>query len=203
MLLTSTTRWLAVTVATLALPATAGLYPPAAPPGSAFVRVFNATAQAKISAKIGDKNVPDAAALDASGYVFLAPGQYPASVGTSQQNLTLARSHCYTLAVTASGLRPFDQDCFNSQLKSLLTVYNLIDGTTLNLRLGNGTPVINDVAANASNQREVNPVKVDLAVYNGESKLADAKPVALERGKVYSLFVTGTTAEPVLIWIVN
>jgi alginate O-acetyltransferase complex protein AlgF len=40
-------------------------------------------------------------------------------------------------------------------------------------------------------------------VFNGGTKLAEAKPVTLERGKVFSLFVTGSVAAPVLTWVVN
>jgi len=182
----------------------AGLYPPAAPPGSAFVRVFNATSQAKISAQVGDKALPDTAAFDASAYQFLAPGDYPAKLAGSQQNLHVAAARCYTAALASDGIHVFDQDCFNSQLKALISVFNLVDGTKLSLRTADGaTAVVDNVAANEAGHREVNAVKIDLAIYNGSAKLADAKPVVLERGRAYSLFVTGTAAQPVPVWIVN
>jgi len=185
--------------------ASAGLYPPAAPPGSAFVRVFNGTTQPKIAAQIGDKSVGDTSALEASSYVFLAPGSYPAKIGGASQSLTLQGSRCYTAALeNASSVHLFEQECFNSQLKALLSVFNLIDGTTLSLKTADGSQaVIDNVAAEASGHREVNAVKVNLAVYNGATKLADAKPIALERGKTFSLFVTGSANQPVLIWSVN
>ena len=66
----------------------------------------------------------------------------------------------------------------------------MIDGTTMSLRTADGATVVDSVAANASGEREVNPVKANLAVYDGSSKLADAKSVTLERGSTYSLFVT-------------
>jgi alginate O-acetyltransferase complex protein AlgF len=49
----------------------------------------------------------------------------------------------------------------------------------------------------------VNPVKASLALYSGETKVADVKPMTLERGKTFSLFVTGSATQPVLIWSVN
>lgn len=98
----------------------------------------------------------------------------------------------------------FEQDCFNSQLKALVSVFNLVDGATVSLKTADGSQsVIDNVGANASGHREVNPVKASLAVYNGATKLADAKPVTLERGKTFSLFVTGSTSQPVLIWSIN
>ena len=197
------------TIAALALigaatTASAGLYPPAAPPGSAFIRVFNGTTQPKVSADIGGKNVGDTTSLEASPYIFLAPGSYPAKVGAATSNVPLQGSKCYTAALEQSGVHLFEQDCFNSQLKALVSVFNLVDGSTLSLKTADGSQaVVENVAANSSGHREVNPVKANLALYNGTTKIADAKPVTLERGKTFSLFVTGSASQPVLIWSVN
>jgi len=82
-------------------------------------------------------------------------------------------------------------------------VFNLIDGTTVSVRMTDGAKVIDGVAGNSSGHREVNPAQATLAVYNGETKIGDAKPVTLERGKVFSLFVTGSASDPKLAWVVN
>ena len=194
----------ATALVAVATTASAGLYPPAAPPGSAFVRVFNGTTQPKVSAQIGDKNVGDTAALEASPYIFLAPGTYTAKIGSASSSVPLQGSKCYTAALEQSGVHLFEQDCFNSQLKALVSVFNLVDGANVSLKTADGGQgVVENVAANASGHREVNPVKASLALYNGATKLADAKPVTLERGKTYSLFVTGSAAQPALIWSVN
>jgi alginate O-acetyltransferase complex protein AlgF len=194
----------ALALAAAATTASAGLYPPAAPPGSAFIRVFNGTTQPKISAEIGGKNVGDTPSLEASPYIFLAPGSYPAKIGSATSNVPLQASKCYTAALEQSGVHLFEQDCFNSQLKALVSVFNLVDGSTVSLKTADGSQgVVENVAANGSGHREVNPVKANLALYNGTTKMADAKPVTLERGKTYSLFVTGSANQPVLIWSVN
>lgn len=190
--------------AVLSLPAQAGLYPPAAPPGSAFLRVFNATPQARLSARIGDKPLPDTTALQASSYVFLAPGSYALKLGASQKDVTLQPARCYTAALETEGIQVFEQDCFNSQLKSLVSLYNLVDDRALSLKTADGsTAVIENVSGNAAGHREVNPLKASLALYDGASKLAEAKPVALERGKAFSLFVTGSASAPTLVWVGN
>lgn len=205
---TSRLHTLALPLGAAALFATAtagaGLYPPAAPPDSAFVRVYNDTPQGKLGAQIGDKSVPDPAPNDASAYVYVAPGQQPAKIAGKSQSLSLESKRCYTAAAKNDGVHLIDQDCFNSQLKALISVYNLIDGATLSVKAGdNGPAVVDGVASNDVGQREVNPVKANLAVFNGATKLADAKPVNLERGKAYSLFVSGSAASPVLTWVVN
>ncbi|TBR39446.1 MULTISPECIES: alginate O-acetyltransferase AlgF [Dyella] len=193
---------LALVLLACAATAVAGLYPAAAPPGSAFIRVFNASNQPKVTAQVGSKNLGDVNALEASAYAFLPPGQYPVKIGDASENTNLQGSHCYTAALGSdSKVHQFEQQCFNSQLKSLVAVYNLIDGTTLSLKTADGTAVVENVAANATGQREVNPIKADLAIYDGANKLADAKPVTLMRGSTYSLFVMGTRSSPVLIWV--
>jgi len=194
----------ALLVAGFATTASAGLYPPAAPPGSAFIRVFNGTTQPKVSAQIGDKNVGDTPSLEASSYVFLPPGSYKAKIGNASADVPLQGSKCYTAALEQSGVHLFEQDCFNSQLKALVSVYNLVDGSTVSLKTADGSQaVVDEVASNKSGHREVNPVKANLALYSGATKLADAKPMTLERGKTFSLFVTGSASQPVLIWSVN
>jgi alginate O-acetyltransferase complex protein AlgF len=85
-----------------------------------------------------------------------------------------------------------------------VSVFNLVDGSTVSLKTADGSQgVIENVAANSSGHREVNPVKANLALYSGATKVADAKPMTLERGKTFSLFVTGSATQPVLIWSVN
>lgn len=196
--------FVALAFAGVATTASAGLYPPAAPPGSAFIRVFNGTTQPKVAAQIGDKNVGDIASLEASPYIFLAPGSYKTKIGNATADVPLQGSKCYTAALEQSGVHVFEQDCFNSQLKALVSVFNLVDGSTVSLKTADGSQaVVDDVAANKSGHREVNPVKANLALYSGATKLADAKPMTLERGKTFSLFVTGSASQPVLIWSVN
>jgi alginate O-acetyltransferase complex protein AlgF len=180
--------------------AVAGLYPPAAPPGSAFIRVFNATSQPKVTAQVGSKDLGSTAAMEASSYQFLPPGQDTVKIGGASQGAQLQGSRCYTAVLEGSNqVHMFDQPCFNSQLKALVAVYNMIDGSTLSLRTADGQKV--STSRHNAGGDAVNPVKASLAVYDGSSKLADAKPVTLSRGSTYSLFVTGTRSSPVLIWI--
>ena len=63
--------------------------------------------------------------------------------------------------------------------------------------------MVDAVAAKTYGSREVNAVKATLAVFNGSEKIADAKPIGIERGRAYSLFATGSATAPTLTWIVN
>ncbi len=84
-----------------------------------------------------------------------------------------------------------------------MIVYNLIDGTTLSLKTPDGRGVVEDVKANAFGTREVNAVKVSLALFDGQKKVADVRPMNLERGRAFSLFVAGSRDQPVTSWAVN
>ena len=57
------------------------LYGPAAPPGSAFVRVFNGTPQSLLDARVGTEDFNEIPPYDASEFTFLPPGSYSLSAG--------------------------------------------------------------------------------------------------------------------------
>jgi alginate O-acetyltransferase complex protein AlgF len=192
--------------AALAPPARAGdegVYGPAAPPDSAFVRVFNATAQPELEARIGDKVISEVPAFGASEYTFLPAGAYTLSAGKASQQVTLKQGKYYTAALEGTQWRMIENERFANRLKALVLVYNLVDGATLSLRTAEGRDVVENVAANTFGSREVNAVKVNLALFDGPKKVADVRPMNLERGRAFSLFVAGSRDQPVTSWVVN
>ncbi|MNW05846.1 hypothetical protein D3C71_2021580 [compost metagenome] len=44
-------------------------------------------------------------------------------------------------------------------------------------------------------------MKVSLALYDGDTKVSDLKPVALERGEAAVLYVTGTGSSLSPVWV--
>ena len=180
-----------------------GVYGPAAPPDAAFIRVFNATAQGELQARIGDKVLDDIPAFGASDFVFLPAGKYTLAAGPASEAVTLKRGRYYTAALDGKGFRLIDNDRYGNRLKALVIVYNLVDGSTLSLKTADGRPVVENVAAHSFGTREVNAVKVSLALFDGAKKVSDVKPVHLERGRAFSLFVAGSREQPVASWAVN
>jgi alginate O-acetyltransferase complex protein AlgF len=80
-------------------------------------------------------------------------------------------------------------------------VQNLSD-QALTLKTADGkTEVVKPVAAKARGEREINPVKVSLALYEGDKKVSDLKPVALERGEAAVLYVTGSGSNLSPVWV--
>jgi alginate O-acetyltransferase complex protein AlgF len=180
-----------------------GVYGPAAPPDSAFLRVFNGTAQPEIDAHVADKTLDDITAYGASEFVFLPPGQYTLSAAGVNQPITLKSGRYYTAALDGKAFKLIDNDRYSNHLKALLIVYNLVDGSSMSVRTGDGRPVVDKIAPSSFGSREVNAVKVNLALFDGGKKVTDVKPITLERGRVFSLFIAGNRDTPVAAWVTN
>lgn len=181
-----------------------GLYGAAAPPGSAFVRVFNATPQTLDGIRVGDQDINELAPHTASDFVFLPAGNPSLSAGGASQPLSLASGRYYTVVREIRGFTVLDNARHDNRLKALVLFYNLTDGGALGLKTADGAAaVVDGVRPDSYGAREVNAIKAQLAVYDGSSKVADARPMGLERGRAYSLFATGSASAPLLTWVVN
>ncbi|MBV6289243.1 alginate O-acetyltransferase AlgF [Pseudomonas aegrilactucae] len=181
--------------------ADAALYGPSAPKGSTFVRIFNAGNQ-PVAASVGNTQISEVAAQASSDFSFMPQGDYSAKVGSQSVPVKLAGDHYYTLVNHASGQPQLvEEPPFKNKQKSLVRVQNLSD-QALTLKTADGkTEVVKPVAAKARGEREINPVKVSLALYEGDKKVSDLKPVALERGEAAVLYVTGSGSNLSPVWV--
>ncbi|RON01997.1 alginate O-acetyltransferase [Pseudomonas brassicacearum] len=179
----------------------AALYGPTAPKGSTFVRIYNAS-NAEVSSSVGSTAINDVAPLASSDFSFMPGGDYSAKVGSQTLPLKLAADHYYTLVNNASGQpQLIEEPPFKNKQKSLVRVQNLSD-KALTLKTADGkTEVVQAVAAKSRGEREINPVKVSLALFDGEKKVSDVKPVALERGEAAVLYVTGNGSSLSPVWV--
>jgi alginate O-acetyltransferase complex protein AlgF len=177
------------------------LYGPKAPKGSAFVRAYNA-GNAELDVSLGDIQLKQVAPLGSSDFEYLPAGSYQARVGNAQLPVQLQAARYYTLvSQTGSAPRLVEEPAFSNKQKALLRVQNLSD-SPLSLKTADGkTAVVADVQPDGRGEREINPVKVGLALFEGERKVADLKPVTLERGEVVSLFVTGGQGKLAPVWV--
>jgi alginate O-acetyltransferase complex protein AlgF len=195
--------WLAILLVTYGWSSRvqAQLYAREAPPGSTFIRVFNATTSGGVPVRIADKSQTPLLPYTAGGYIFLPPGSYPIKVGSQTQTFKFEGDHYYTISASNTGRTLFDLHGELTKLKSMISLYNVMPETTLGLKTADGaTPVFESVAPNTTTQRPINPLKLSLAVFSGDKKISDVPPVTLERGKSFSLFVGGTEAVPILVW---
>ena len=179
----------------------AALYGPVAPKGSSFVRIFNASPQ-QVSATVGSTALDDVPPQGSSDFSFMPQGDYSAKVGSQNLSVKLAADHYYTLVNSASGQpQLIEEPPFKNKQKSLVRVQNLTD-KTLTLKTADGkTDVVKAVSAKGRGEREINPVKVRLALFAGERKVGDLSPLVIERGEVVSLYVTGAADKLSPVWV--
>lgn len=177
-----------------------GLYAPNAPKGSSFVRGYNAS-NSELNFSVGNTDLSDIAPLASSDFSFLPAGSYSAQVGSNNLPVKLEAEKFYTL-VSQDGEAPklVAEAPFTNKRKALLRVQNLTDNT-LSLKTADGKAVVDAVAPDASGQREVNPVKISLALFDGNRKVSDLKPVSLARGEVVSLYITGSGKALSPVWV--
>ncbi|MFJ4389858.1 MULTISPECIES: alginate O-acetyltransferase AlgF [Pseudomonas] len=181
--------------------ADAALYGPSAPKGSTFVRLYNA-ASSPTAASVGNTQIKQVGAQASSDFSFLPGGDYTAQVGGKSVPVKLAADKYYTL-VNNNGGNPqlIEEPPFKNKQKALVRVQNLSD-QQLTLKTADGkTEVVKPVAAKGRGEREINPVKVNLALYAGDKKVGDVKPVALERGEAAVLYVTGSGNSLSPVWV--
>ncbi|MHA6494145.1 alginate O-acetyltransferase AlgF [Pseudomonas borbori] len=179
----------------------AALYGPSAPKGSAFVRAFNAS-NSEVSVTVGNTDLDDIAPLASSDFSFLPAGSYSAQVGSSTLPVKLDADSYYTL-VSQPGTAPklVEEAPFNNKRKALLRVQNLSD-STLSLKTADGkAAVVDAVKPDSNGEREVNPLKVNLALFDGDKKISDLQPVTLARGEVVCLYITGSGDKLSPVWV--
>lgn len=181
--------------------ADAALYGPTAPKGSTFVRLYNASS-APTAATVGNTQIKQVGAQASSDFSFLPGGDYTAQVGGKSVPVKLAADKYYTLVNNAGGNpQLIEEPPFKNKQKALVRVQNLSD-QALTLKTADGkTAVVQSVAANGRGEREINPVKVNLALFEGDKKVSDLKPVALERGEAAVLYVTGSGNSLSPVWV--
>jgi len=177
------------------------LYGPTAPKGSTFIRVYNASGS-EVSATVGSTPLNEIAPQASTAFSFMPQGDYTAKVGSQSLPVKLASDHYYTLVNNASGAPQLvEEPPFKNKQKSLVRVQNLSD-KALTLKTADGkTDVVQAVKAKGTGEREINPVKVTLALYDGDKKVSDLKPVTLERGEAAVLYVTGSGSSLSPVWV--
>ncbi|WP_437880550.1 alginate O-acetyltransferase AlgF [Pseudomonas sp. LRF_L74] len=187
-------------VATGALANEAALYGPTAPPGSAFVRTFNA-GSSTLNVSLGTISLNDVSPKGSSDFKFLPPGSYTADARGKTLPVKLGADQYYTLVRLPSGeLDLVDEPAFKNKQKALIRLQNLSDAP-LSLKTADGKTEVVKADADGRGDREINPVKVRLALFAGDKKISDLDPLVLERGEVICLYVTGKGDSLSPVWV--
>lgn len=169
-----------------------GLYDPLPPEGSAFVRFAsdyerNGSYPVKANGKVFDY-------LDfkeISSYFVLPKGEMQTQIGDVSKTFNIESGKFYTVILGDDNQLKIKDDPQNdNQAKAQVILYNLSGEGDVSLRTADGkVEVVPPLAPGESNARQINPVKVPLAVFKGDKKLKDLGEVSLERSRSYGAFV--------------
>jgi alginate O-acetyltransferase complex protein AlgF len=179
-----------------------GLYAPAPPADAAFVRVIHALESAPaVNVSVGDTAYGEIAFAQASLYRVVIQGTRTFKAGETSQDIEVIAGKFYTLAVTAEGIIVIEDASSSNRAKALLSLYNLSDLATVDLKTADGkTEVLMGVASGTQKSIEVNGITVDLAASSEGTEIQAFAGAKLERGAAYSVIVLGG-ATPTAIWV--
>lgn len=184
-----------------AVRAEGALYEPAPPPGSAFLRVINASGQGAVDVQLDGKPFVQAGDAAASDYVVTPQGRKTAAWKGQTLPLTLTAGKFYSLVVAAEP-RLIEDPAMQSRAKALVRLYNLSSKPSLSLKTADGKlAVIEGVPAQSAADRMVNAAKLAFGVFDGDSKLASTSDVVIERGFAYSVLAIGKGDALKAVWV--
>lgn len=183
-----------------------GLYAPAPPPGSAFVRVVNAGG-ASVSGTVGKYATGAVATGKASPYWAVPGGAVSITVGTKTQSVQAAAGGFVTVVSGLPGkteLVPLVDVVSANRAKASIVLYNLSSKPGVDLATADGAiTLFTDIAPGAESMREVNALSVAFAVNGPDAPVTTFPVVTLERGVAYSVIVYETGGKLAATWSEN
>lgn len=183
-----------------------GLYAPAPPAGSAFVRVVNAGGAA-VSGKVGKYATGSVATGKASPYWAVPGGAVSISLGQTTQSIQAASGGFVTVVAGLPGkteLVPMVDTVSANRAKASIVLYNLSSKPGVDLATADGTiALFTDVAPGTETMREVNALSVAFAVNGPDAPVTTFPSVTLERGFAYSVIVYETGGKLAATWSEN
>ncbi len=164
------------------------LYGTQAPKDAAFVRVFRAVEGAG-PLEVGARSfAPPPGGV--TPYRPVLPDIYLVRAGDQELELIPQVKRYYTLALTAEGLRVFEDVEHTDPARAQLVLYNLLPKGKVELKTADGrTPVIGAVGPGEAGRVNVNPVTVELGVFGAGGPALLLGDPGLRRGASYSVFV--------------
>jgi alginate O-acetyltransferase complex protein AlgF len=181
-----------------------GLYDPAPPPNSAFVRVIDARGQGNLQVTVGEAAIA-VPATGISPYVVIPAGEQDVSLSTESKKLSLAAGKYYTIALFVGGSTEptlLEDEILSNPAKSGIYVYNFSDAPSVKLFAPKPNAVVVDnLKPGSSAFKSVNAVTIDLALMDGPTKVADFNQLALKRrtGLTFVVFGSGAAKKGVAV----
>ncbi|HPF47903.1 MAG TPA: alginate O-acetyltransferase AlgF [Emcibacteraceae bacterium] len=173
-----------------------GLYDPVAPAGSAFVRFINLE-EGAVTPKAGKKSYGALSQGQISDYFVIPQGHVSIDMGGHAAEEEFQADNYYT-AINKGDVIFLRDQANTDRSKATIALYNLSDIPALTLKAREGSvDVLKDVAKDETAARDMNAVKIDFSIYNGDQKLKSLDEEVIERGNHYSIIYDGQTAEMV------
>lgn len=177
-----------------------GLYDPAPPPGSAYLRLIN-VGDAPAELKLGGKPFVTAPAGAASAYIVTPQGSKALDVKGRSETVQLEAGKFYSYVVPGKAALIVDP-ALSNRAKAMVRLYNLTDRAELSLKTADGkVALIEGVATATAADRLVNEAKLALGVYAGPDKLASTPDVSIRRGAAYSVLAYGSAGKVKTAWV--
>jgi hypothetical protein len=175
------------------------LYGTQAPKEASFVRVFRAV-EGGGPLEVGARRF-DPPRGEVTAYRPVLPDIYLLQAGGQELELIPRVRGYYTVALTAEGIRVFEDVEHTDAARAQLVLYNLLPRERVELKTEDGrTVVIAAVGPGQAGRVNVNPVPVRLGLFGGGGPAALLGDPGLRRGASYSLFVFPAGPNPGLLW---
>lgn len=184
-----------------------GLYAPAPPANSAFVRIINAkTDGAAVAGQLAQRKISAVGVGGASPYWALRAGTAKALLGSGAAALSLQPGKYYSVVVRgktgAEKLATVLDPALTSKAKSLIILYNLTSKPTITLKTADGkAAVVTDVAPGKLGSRSVNAAKSGFVVASGSQTLATFPVQSIARGAAYSVVAVESNGKTKAEWL--
>lgn len=167
----------------------AGLYDPLPPEGSAFVRFMDDypdTGSEKAS--LNGKTLDYMEFKEVSSYFVVPQGSIDAKIGEKQTQFEVESGKFYTVILNDQNQMTVNTDTVNSnRAKAQIHFYNLSSGDLSIKTTDSNVEIIPVTKIHMVGDREINPVKVKLGLYEGDKLIKDLGPVSLERANSYNV----------------
>ena len=182
----------------MALPAGAmaagdeGLYDPAPPPGSAFIRFLrDNSSSGSVPVKANGKVLDYLDFKEVSSYFVVPQGNVKAEVGGLSSDLQAEEGKFYTVILGDNNKMNVKTDPLNKNLaKAQVILYNLSGSGDVSLKTSDGQiEIVPPLAPGDISEKQINPVKVSMAVYKDGKILNDLGVQSLDRSQSYSVVV--------------
>jgi alginate O-acetyltransferase complex protein AlgF len=167
------------------------LYAPPPPADAAAVRVMTANG-APAAVAVGPLRFQSKPGLP-TGYRHVKQGQLPVAAANQKAVRPFTAGRYYSIVTGNFGADKFRifADPKPSLSKATVVFYNLSSMDQVSLKTADGKITLQPgVPRGTSASREVNPLRVGFAVFQGSRKLGEIAPAQLRRGATLGIFLT-------------